>query len=170
MHFRFEHEFDIDPKTYWEIFFDEEYNKELYKRLRMSERQVLEQKDDGKTIRRSIRLTPADDVPAMFKSVIKDTGYTEHDVYYRDRSSMDVTIEPAMMKNKFDFKATYSVAPVGPGNDRCRRVFEGDCKVSVMVIGGQIEKYIVENVRSSYDTATAVTREWIAKRKAQPTT
>lgn len=164
MHFRFEHEFDIDPKTYWNIFFDDAYNVDLYKRLRMNDRKVLEQKDDGKVLRRVVKLTPADEVPAMFRSVIKDTGYTEHDTFYRDRSAMDVVIEPSMLKNKFDFRAIYSVIPVGDA--RCRRIFEGDCKVSVMVIGGQIEKFIVDNVRASYDTAATVTREWIAKRKA----
>src|SRR5204863_7686090 len=103
-------------------------------------------------------------IPQVFRSVIKDMSYTEHNVFHRDRSSMDVVIEPALMKNKFDFKGVYAVTPLGPG--RCRRVFEGDVKIAVMIIGGQIEKFMIERLRASYEIATDVTRKWIAKRKA----
>ena len=166
MHFRFEHEFDIEPKDYWEMFFSEPYNQDLYKQLKMKTRELVEQKDEGKTLRRVVRLTPDEEIPAVFKSVIKDTSYVERNVFHRDRSVMDVVVEPAMMKNKFDLKATYSVVPSGPG--RSRRIFEGDVKISVMIIGGQIEKYMVDKMRSSYDIATEVTRKWVAKRKASP--
>ena len=167
MHFRFEHEFDIEPKAYWDLFFSEPYNVDLYKQLKMRTREILEVKDEGKTMKRSVRLTPDEDIPAAFRTVIKDTSYVEHDLLHRDRSVMDVVVEPAMMKNKFDLKATYSVVPAGPG--RSRRIFEGDVKVSVMIIGGQIEKYMVEKMRVSYDIATEVTRKWVAKRKISPT-
>jgi hypothetical protein len=165
MHFRFEHTFDTDPKTFWEIFFDDGYTNEMYRRVGMREHKIVEQKDDGRTLKRIVHLTPAQEVPAVFKSVIKDTGYTEHDLFHRERSAMEIVIEPGMMKNKFDFKGTYSV--VDAGNGRCRRVFEGDCKVSVMIIGGQIEKFIVDQMRHSYEVAADVTKEWIARRKSQ---
>lgn len=164
MHFRFEHDFDIDAKDYWELFFSEPYNVDLYKRLGMRERVIVENKDEGATLRRVVRLTPNDEVPAAFKAFIHDTSYTEHDLYRKDRSLMEVSIEPAMMKNKFELKAVYGVSQAGAG--RARRTFEGDIKVSVMIIGGQIEKYMVEKMRASYEVAAAVTREWIPKWKA----
>ncbi len=163
MHFRIEHEFEIDAKAYWDLFFSSDYTEDLYRSLKMRDWEILEQQDDGKTLRRKVKMTPAQQVPAIFQSVIKDTGYTEHDVFHRERSSMDVTIEPAIMKNKFDMRGVYSVQPLGEG--RCKRVWEGDVKVSVMLIGGQIEKYMVDEMKSSYDIATQVTRRWIDKRK-----
>ena len=163
-HFRFAHDFDIDAKGYWEIFFDDAYNVELYKRTKIKNRQVISQTDDGKVLRRTQRLTPDQELPGFIKSIISDVTYTEHDVLHRDRSEMEVVIEPAMMKNKFDFRAIYSVKPLAEG--RCRRVFEGDSKVSVMLVGGQIEKYMIDEMRKSYDEAAKVTAEFIARRKA----
>lgn len=163
-HFRFAHDFDIDPQGYWEVFFDEAYNVELYKRTKIKNRQVISQTDDGKIMRRTQRLTPDQELPGFIKSIISDVTYTEIDVFNRERSEMEVRIEPAMMKNKFDFKAIYSVKPLGEG--KCRRVFEGDSKVSVMLVGGQIEKYMIDEMRVSYDIAAKVTAEWIAKRKS----
>ena len=40
----------------------------------------------------------------MFKSVIGDLSYTEKDVFDRARSSMQVAVEPALMKDRFDMR------------------------------------------------------------------
>lgn len=164
MHYKFDHEFDCDPKTFWEIFWSQEYNDDLYTQLDIPQREVIELKDDGKVLKRVWKLSPRVDIPSVLKSIIKDTGYTETDHFHKERSSMDVVIEPAMMRNKVDMRATFTVTPVGEG--KCRRVFEGDVKVSIMMLGGQIEKFMVEQMRKSYETATRVTRAWIAKKKA----
>src|SRR3954469_8445639 len=107
-HYRFEHEFDIEPKAYWEMFFDENYNKELFTNLKIT-RNVILFKDDGSTIRREVKCTANKETPAAFNSVVSDMSYAEKNVFYRDRSEMEVVIEPAVMKNKFDLKALYSV-------------------------------------------------------------
>jgi hypothetical protein len=161
-HFKIDHDFDIDPEAYWQVFFDEGYMKDLYRELRI-DFQVTENNDDGKILRRVVKLRAQREVPAMFKSVIGDLSYTEIDTFDRARSSMQVVIEPALMKDRFDMRGVYSVAPLGPG--RCRRTFEGDAKVSMALIGGKIEKYMVDEIRASYDVATRITRNWIERRK-----
>ncbi len=163
MHYHIEHEFDIDPKGYWDLFFSEEYNVDLFAQLKMKNRTILENRDDGNTLVRVQKLTPTTSLPSIFEKVIPDQTYIERDTFHRDRSSMEVIIEPQVMKNKFDMRAVYSVQPVGEG--RCKRVFDGDVKVSIMLLGGQIEKFMVDQLRSSYEVATRVTRDWIAKKK-----
>jgi len=165
MHFRFAHDFDLEPKDYWDLFLSDEFNVELYQRLKMKKREVLEKKDEGNLMRRVQRFTPSTEMPAMIQSLVSDISYTEINELRRDKSEMTVVIEPAMMKNKFDFKALYSVKPLAPG--KCRRAFEGDVKVSVMLVGGQMEKFMVDQMATAYDTAAKLTREWIERRKAQ---
>lgn len=164
MHYKFEHDFDVDVATYWDIFFSESYNLELYRELNI-DRQHAEQNDDGKILRRRLRLAPRKEIPAVFRKVISDMGYTEIDTYDRAKSSMQVIIEPSLMKDRFDMRALYSVQPLGPG--RCRRIFEGDVKVSIMLLGGQIEKFMIDEMRTSYETATRVTRRFIEQHKQQ---
>ena len=163
-HYKFEHDFDIDAKAYWDLFFSEDYNKDLYAELKMKEHKILEQREEGGKLFRSVKITPQKEVPAVFRAVISDMSYTERDVFHRDRSSMDVIIEPALMRDRFDMKGVYSVKSTGEG--KCKRTFEGDVKVSVMLLGGKIEKYMIDEMRASYDIATRVTRKWIDKRKA----
>ena len=136
----------------------------LYAGLGMKEWSLQDQKDDGNILTRVMRITPTMNVPDIFKRVISDSTYVERDRFDRQKSAMEVVIEPQLMKNKFDMRAVYSVVPIGDA--RCKRIFEGDVKVSIMILGGQIEKYMVEQLKQSYTDATRITKQWIEKRKA----
>lgn len=164
MQFSFVHEFDVDPSGFWQMFFNEEYERELFKRLRMRTYVVLERKDAGNEYRRTLKLEPELAVPSWAQSVVKDTGYTEYDVLSRDRSTMDVRIEPQMMKERFNMRGTFKVTSLGAG--RCRREFSGEVKISVPLLGGKIEKLMVDQMREGYDAAAEFTREWIRKHGA----
>ncbi len=165
MNFSFVHEFDIDPQGFWDLFFSKPYEEELYKRLKMRSRTVLEFKDEGNQVRRTQRMEPELAIPSWAASVIKDTGYTEYNVLDKATSKMSVRIEPALMKERFQMSCSFAVTPLGPG--RCRREFSGEVKISVPLLGGKIEKLMIEQLREAYDTAAQVTREWIGKNKAQ---
>lgn len=165
MHYKIEHEFDCTPQTYWEVFFSDEYNKDLYAALKMKEWKIVSFNDDGKTIRRVLRATPQRNMPAILTKVgVSDLTYESHETFHKERSVMDIEIRMSgMLGKKLEMRAAYSVTPVGDG--RCRRTFEGDVKVSIMLVGGQIEKMTVEDLRASYDVTTEVTRRWVAKRR-----
>jgi len=163
MNFSFVHDFDIDAKSYWDVFWTEDYNKDLYKQLNMRSRTVLSQTDEGGVIRRSQKMEPTSPIPSWATSVIRDTSYVEHDTYHKDRSSMDVRIEPLLLKDRFHMSAVYSVTPLSEG--RCRREFKGEVRISVPLLGGRLEKMMVDQLRDAYDTAARVTREFIGKKK-----
>jgi hypothetical protein len=68
------------------------------------------------------------------------------------------------MKDKFQTSGDYIVSPLG--DNRCRREFKGEVKMSIPLVGGKMESYTVDQMRESYERASRVTREWIAKAKS----
>jgi hypothetical protein len=161
MNFVFVHDFDIDPDGFWQLFFSDAYEKALFRRLKMQSYRVLERHDEGNRYRRLLELVPEMEFPSWAKAVVRETGYREHDLFYRDRSVMDVTIEPAILKDRFYLAGVFKVTALGAG--RCRREFSGEIRLPVPLIGGKIEKFLVERMREGYDAAAALTREWIAQ-------
>ena len=167
MNFVFAHEFDIDAEGFWKMFFSHEYEQALWKHLKLRNPTILERKDEGNTYRRSVRLEPEMEVPSWAASVVSNTGYIEHDVLHRDRSSMDVRIEPLMMKDRMQLHGAFKVTPLSPG--RCRREFSGDIKINVLLIGGKMEKFMIDRMREGYDAAAVMTRDFIACKKSAAT-
>ncbi len=164
MNFVFAHDFDIDVEGFWKMFFSDEYEQALWKHLKMRNPTILERKDEGSVYRRSVRLEPEMEVPPWAASLVKSTGYIEHDLLHRDRSSMDVRIEPLMMKDRMQLHGTFTVSSLGSG--RCRREFRGELKINVMLIGGKMEAFMVDRIREGYDSSAVMTREFIARKKS----
>jgi hypothetical protein len=163
MKFTIAHEFDCDAKTYWEIFFDLDYQKEMYSGLNIKERTVLLFEEDDREIRRKIKVVPQRDLPGALKSLLKgDLGYIEHNVYHKGKDVMDVRIEPTLMADRFKMSAEFRVVTLGP--KRCRREFVGEIKVGVPLLGGKIEDLVMSDVRKSYDQAAVTTARWVAQK------
>jgi len=164
MNFSFVHEFDIDPTGYWKLFLAPDFNKDMFGELKMKEYKVLEEKDDGKTYHRVQQCEPSTPVPGFLQSMIKSTGYTEYDDMEWGTNKMHIRIDTAMFKDRFKMEGDYIVTALD-GGKRCRREFKGEVKVSVPLIGGKVEKFMMEQLRDSYDIAARVTRRWIEKAK-----
>jgi hypothetical protein len=166
MNFSFVHEFDIDVASYWKLFLSEEFNKDMFAELKMRDYKVLKREDDGKIFRRVQSLEPTTPIPGFLASVVKSTGYTEHDELVWATNIMDVRIETQMFKDRFKMDGKYIVTPLDEGK-RCRREFRGEVKVTMPLIGGRVEKYMMEQLRDSYDVAARVTRKWIEQQRKQ---
>jgi len=164
MQFRFVHDFDVEPAGFWEIFFSEAFEAELFRGLKMRSWKVTERRDEGARLHRTVKLEPDMAVPSWASSVVRETGYTEIDVFQKAESKMDVTIEPAVMRDRFHLSGVFAVTPLGPG--RCRREFAGELKVSIPLLGGRIEKFMVDQIRDGYDQAAHITRDYLAKQKS----
>jgi len=164
MNFSFVHEFDTDVKSYWNLFLSPEFTEALMGALKMKNYKLIDKTDDGKTYRRTQSMEPSVALPAMFAKVVPSLGYTEHDTLDWAANKMRIAIEPASMKDKFKTEGDYIVTPIG--DKRCRREFRGECKVSIMLIGGKMEQFTVDQMKEAYEIAARVTREWIQKAKA----
>jgi hypothetical protein len=161
-HFRIVAEFDTDPEPFWKIFFHEPYNTDLYQRIEVKENTLLYTKEDETTIKFSRRVIPKRDLPGVIKKIVGgDLGYTETSTFHKGKNLLEVKIEPSLMKEKTKIFGKYTITPIAPG--KVRRVFEGDIDVSIPLVGGRVEKAIIEDMTKSYDVAAQVTREWIKK-------
>jgi hypothetical protein len=43
------------------------------------------------------------------------------------------------------------------------RIWDGNCEVGIPLVGGKVEKILVDEVKESYRKATAFTRKWHAE-------
>lgn len=158
-------EFDATPQRYWEVFFDEAYNRALFERLRVGrEVQGLSREGEGDAlvIRRKQKLTPQREAPAILQTFIKGAvSYVEDNHFVARTNSMEVVTTPSFMADSIVTRGTYRLEPIGPA--RVRRIWDGEVTVNVRFVGGKAEKFIVDEVTASYRTTTEFTRQWLAE-------
>lgn len=158
------HEFDADPATYWEIFWDEAFNADQYARMHCG-RQLLLLRDEEAQRVRDQEIRPERDVPAVLRKILPKGAlrYVEHGVFAKPAGPLDVRVQVPTLGERFQLHAVYRVDPLPAG--RCRREFAGECSIKVPLVGGLGEKAVVDNMRETYETAARVQAEWIARRK-----
>ena len=158
-------EFNTTPDAYWEMFFSDAYNDALWKHLDI-EREVLEFRREGEgdaeVIHRVQKLTPRRDVPSALRKLVKDAiAYEERNVWRRKTSIMEVVTIPNFFADKFTAKGTYRLEATGP--DKLRRIWKANCECRVPLVGGKVEKHVVDEVKRSYQATTIFTRNWLSR-------
>ena len=158
-------EFATTPDKYWDMFFSEEYNLALWKHLDIEWELVkFERTGEGQdeVIHRIQRLTPKRDVPAALRRVVKGAvAYEERNVFHRSKSSMETVTIPSFFADKFEAKGVYEL--VAKGDNKLDRIWRANCKCTVPLVGGKVEKVVVDEVKRSYQASTKFTRQYIAE-------
>jgi len=158
-------EFATTPDKYWDMFFSEDYNRALWQHLDIEWELVkLERSGEGQdeVIHRVQRLTPKRDVPSALRKLVKDAvSYEERNVFRRRDSVMEVVTIPNFFADRFEAKGTYALE--AKGDDKLDRIWKATCKCSVPLVGGKVEKHVVEEVKRSYKASTIFTRKYIAE-------
>ena len=168
MEYRIEDPFDCSAERYWEIFFSDEYNEGLWPALDIKrELLAFERKGEGPSLRihREQRLVPQREVPAFIKKLVSGAiTYVEKNDYVAADNVMRTVTIPGFAADRITTTGTYRLEPLGPG--RCKRIWEAVCECRIPLVGGKVEKQLVDEVRESYRRATDFTRKWIAEHPA----
>ena len=164
MRFRIEDTFETDPATYWEAFFSDAYNEGLWPALDMGWELIsLERSGDGDAleIRREQILTPQRELPAFLRKFVQGAlAYTERNVFRARDSAMEVETIPSVVPDKLESRGVYRVEPAGPG--RVVRIYEGEIRCTLPLVGKKVERHLVEEVEESYRKATRFTHDFLA--------
>lgn len=167
MKYRIEDTFDVDADQYWKTFFDEDYNRALFEHLDIDYEPIsLERTGEGDdlVIVREQRLVPRREVPKIIQKFAKGAiAYREHNRFIARDDRVEVRTVPSFLSEKVVTRGTYWLEPTGDG--AVKRIFEGECSVSIPIVGKSIEKVIVDEVTASYARTTAFTREWFARQR-----
>jgi hypothetical protein len=168
MKYTIEDTFDVSAQRYWEVFFSEPYNAALWPVLNVEHELLeLDRKGEGAdlVIRRRSRLTPKREVPGFLQKLIKGAiSYVEENKFVARDNKMDTSTTPSFMADKIDNHGLYRLEELGP--NKVKRVWEGVCACRVPLVGGRVEKYLVDEIRESYRKATEFTRKWHAEHPA----
>lgn len=168
MKYTIEDTFDVSAARYWEIFFSEEFNRAMWPALDIIWEPIsLDRKGEGDSLEivRVQKLSPKRELPALVQKFIKGGfSYTEKNEYKARENLMRTTTTPSFMADKIDTHGVYRLESLGP--DKVNRIWEGVVEVGIPLVGGKIEKILVDEVRDSYRRSTDFTRQWHASHRS----
>lgn len=160
MRFNVEHVFrGITRDEYESLYFNEDFNIALCKAVNLARTLVAMERDEQQIDRR-VMVGPDREVPKAIQKVLKaDRIEYEERIRYKFGSfSGTWETTPNIMASKVISKGGFQFKDNPNG---VSRVVTGDIDVKVFGVGGVIEKFILEDVKKSYDDAAKFTQEWV---------
>lgn len=162
--FHFEYMFRArGPEAVFQVYFDPEHQADQDRRIDVAKRETLEDLDGPTERRRLARVSPRRQLPAVIRPLVKgDLSYDERIVWHKAAHRIEFDIHPRILDGKAQILATYQLHPAGPG--QVRRTYDGHVTVDVRLLGGRIEKAIIEDLERSLVATAGCTQEYLDRR------
>jgi Protein of unknown function (DUF2505) len=153
-----------DTDTYFKCVFDEEYNRRLYLDvLKFRELKPLSQEDKPDTITRKLYLNPAKmDLPGPIAKVVGDLSWVEEGTYDKKTKRYRFKVTPGSNAEKTRIEGEIWCEDRGP--KKVERVAKAIVEVKIFMVGGLIEKRILDDMKKSYDAAAKFTDEFVKEK------
>lgn len=155
------HNFPCSKDTFWQMFWDEEYDRML-REVTEATRETLWDREEGGGRRWRMRFVPQQELPAM---IARAVGTKK--LIYEQESFLDANkvlhweVFPAVVPDKVQARGTMKL--VG-ADGKLERVVEGDISVRIPLVGGGIERMIHGSVLDGYERAYQVSLDWLDRR------
>ncbi len=161
------HALDVSPEGFFDdLFFDREFNERLYlEALEMKGFEILSLVAAGDVRSKRIRVTPRPRVepPAVVRKVLAgELSYTEEGTWRRQDGVYRYRTRTSMAAERIRISGSVRALPAGAG--RCERTIEVDIDVALPLVGGQLERFVGEQLRASFDRGALFANEWIGEK------
>jgi hypothetical protein len=158
------HTIHCGEDRFWQVFFDGDYNRELYLgHLGFELFDVLEQSEEP-AVRRRLKARPSLNLPPPLAKLFGDGfGYEETGVLDPNNGVWSWTMRPSALAKKLRNEGTMHLEPAGEG--RVVRVAELVCEARVFGLSGLIESMNEKELRSGWEKSADFMNRWL---KAQP--
>ncbi len=165
MDFRITHRFPCAPDAWWRASKHPDFEAAVARASEVDITPLSSETLNG--VRRSrSRVVPRKELPALAQKALGSSRFT----YVQETEERDGElllrwkVLPDVMADKIACGGTLRVV-AAPGG--CERVIEGQVNVKVMLVGGTIEKAVVEQLQQGYDRAADTLRPVLARLVAE---
>ena len=153
----------VDPATAWELFESEAFEQRLAQQTRISSEKLEERPDGDQRVFRRMKYRSDSELPSVVAKALgsKNLNYEQSNHMNRATSRMEWTVQLPVLTDRVKVAGSTTIYPHPQG---CRRVVDGDITVNVPLVGGQIEKVVVQEFEKSMTRAVDIVRQLIAER------
>jgi len=163
MKFKLTHVFPCTPAEFFALLDDPDFEA-MQSEVSNVQRTRLEliERPDG-TKRKVVRCKPDRDVPRVLKAFVGPDGIVYHQINETDAANGKLvwSIEIQGLSDRVSVGGDTSVVAHPDG---CERTMAGEVTVNVRFVGGKIEQYVGDQIKSGYDKTARAIKKFIEAR------
>lgn len=160
-----EQTFAVEPQRFFRvILLDEDYLQGLYQHLALKIEQVeLTSEGSGPDlkVRRALTYQAERQLPGVLSKLLRGSTRIKEQAHFDARAETFVTtVELPVIGSRVEFGGHYTWQTLDGG--RLRRTYHCRCDARLPLVGGKVERLLLEETERSYDQVTTFTADWLA--------
>jgi len=155
------HEINCNVETFWQVFFDKDFNMKLYTEyLGFPEFKILDQQETDNDLTRKVSGMPKMDVPGPVAKLLgSNFRYTEEGQLNKKTGVWRWKMIPSVQPDKLRNEGTLRIEPVG--DSKVRRIAEIVIEAKIFGVGGLIESSSEKQLRDGWDKSAVYMNQWL---------
>ena len=160
--FQMKHDLSFSAEKFWELFFNDELQKKIFKDLQFPQWDILDYTDGEKEIVRIVKAIPKLDIPGPVAKVLgPGFGYTEEGRFDKASKTYKFVVTPTQMADRLKNEGTVRCEP--KGDNACTRTVDVVVEAKVFGIGGMIEKMTEKGTRDGWAKSAAFFNDYVKR-------
>ena len=158
--FTMRHDLDCDCDKFWKLFWELDFNEQLFKALEYPEWKLIETKETDKEIIRTVKATPKMEAPGPVAKLLGSSfGYDEVGRFDKATKTHKFIITPNVLAGKLRNEGTVKCEPRGEG--KSTRIVEIIAEAKVFGLGGMIESSFEKSFRTGWQKSADFINKWV---------
>ncbi len=162
------HDIHCNVERFWKVFFDKEFNTQLYTgTLGFPDFKVVEQTDDETTVTRKVAAQPKMEVPGALQKLIGPASATRRRAHEEGRGHLAVEDDPQHPGRQALHLGTRASAEAPSGTTgarrqrNVRRIAEITIEAKIFGLGGLIEGTTEKQMRDGWDKSAVFMNKYL---------
>lgn len=162
--FTLTHEINCDVESFWKIFFDKDFNRDMFLRgMSFPSWEVLTQTENDRELLRKIKATPKIELPGpVAKLMGSNFSFVEEGTWNKGTKVWSWKMIPSSMGDKLRNEGTMRAESSG---GKTRRIAEIILEAKVFGLGGLIESSAEKGLREGWDASARLINKHLAEKK-----
>ena len=167
MRFRIEQRYEEPPDAVMAAFADPDLYRTYVGLTKVGTPEVLLHRVEGSIVHLQLRMRFVADLPSAARAVIDPARLTwvQDERYDRQAGRATVEFRPDHYGDRFSCTGASTFAPAGKG---CVRPAEGNLRIRMPLIGGQVERALVSGLREHFAEEQPLVARWLARPRPAP--
>ena len=164
--FSFEHVFRVPSVSVLvDAYFDLDHSLTQDKVAQLADRVVVESHETDAMRKVTWRVTSTRQLPSIARPFVKGgrLSFVESMTWHRATNAVEMSVVPDILGGRLQIAGTYDLSQIGEG--QVRRIYKGTITAGIPLVGGKIERGILESFTENMPAMAACTQGWLDRAK-----
>jgi hypothetical protein len=130
---------------------------------KVAKTEVVDRAVDGARVTITLRMRFIAELNAAARAVVDPSklSWLQDETYDLDAGKAEVVFRPENYADRFSCKGGYHFSPDASDPSATRRTIDGDLRVRMMLVGGQVEGAVVSGLREHFAEEQPLVQRWL---------